>query len=107
MEIVLVSLYSDVRRHGLCHDGRRPVQCGRSVAHDPVLRALGGAFHIPGSRYILASNSVSRTVPFLVVTEPKVHRPVFCCRDGLARAVYFHHVELLRRLLLRGSFLSS
>ncbi|HIO88298.1 MAG TPA: hypothetical protein EYN45_01130 [Candidatus Marinimicrobia bacterium] len=66
MEIVLARLYSDVHRHRHCHDGGRHVHRARCIDDDRFFRTLGGAFHIPGSRCIFSSDTVSWAVPNVV-----------------------------------------
>lgn len=100
MEIVLAHLYPDVYRHDHRHGGRRHVYRTWCIGDDSACRTMGGTFHIPGSRRIFGSDTVSWAVPNVVATQPEIYRDVFCSCDGLARHVHFYNVFLFSRALL-------
>ena len=47
-----------------------------------------------------SANTVSWIVLEVVVTQPKIHRDVFCSCNVVARLVHFYNVLLFPRLLL-------
>ena len=100
MEIVLADFYSHVDSDSCHHDGNRHVYRVWCIINDWFFRSLGGAIHIFGSGRIFDANTVSWIVLEVVVTQPKIHRDVFCSCNVVARLIHFYNVLLFPRLLL-------
>ena len=77
------------------------------VSDDPVLREMGSAIYFSGHRHLSLGSAFSKPFYALVTAKSALHRPVLCCRDGLAGRLHFYCVLLPLGTLLRRDLPTS